>query len=118
MAHFLHFGYGPKVVYSKIDHPVTGLVVTSVLRCFMGWEPIKSSQNTSYDQISGKNHYIYQIRAIKSKFTMTENTMYTKNHRSQSLIYSFSTKQNSFFLGWGPVKSSQNTSYDQISLNN
>ena len=52
-----------------------------------------------------------------SKCEMAQNTMYTKNYRSVSLILSISTKT-IVLMGWGPVRSSQNTSHDQISDKN
>ena len=66
----------------------------------MGWGPVKSSKNTSYNQINDKNylfHYIYQIGAIMSKFAMTQKFMYINNDHSQWLIFSFSTKQTLFW---------------------
>ena len=45
----------------------------------MGLDPVKSSQNTSYEQINDKKLAnsldIYQIGDIMSKFAMTQNTM-------------------------------------------
>ena len=62
----------------------------------MGWGPVQSSRNASYDQISDKNQYIYQILAIMSNFAMTHKSIHKNNHCSQSLILSISTKQNLF----------------------
>ena len=53
----------------------------------MGWGPVRSSQNTSYDQISDKNYYIYQIWAIMSNFAMTQKSMNTLNDCILSLIF-------------------------------
>ena len=62
----------------------------------MGRGPVNSSQNTSYDQICDKNQHISQIMTIISNFSMTQKSIYTKNHCSQWLIFSISTKQTLF----------------------
>ena len=52
----------------------------------MGWGPVSSSQNTSYDQISDQKYffrYVYQIGALMSKIAITQIYMNTKNDCNQ-----------------------------------
>ena len=85
----------------------------------MGWGPVQSSQNRSYELISEKSvltlhiyDWGYNVKILHGRELFVYKKIVDNNLFSQSVL------KKVVVIGWEPLNSSQNRIYDQINLKN